>query len=307
MKPLNFIKSLLPSFSKQMMLDDIRTTRMTLSAVVIPSYHKSMSLFGSRKMANPILKEQSEQFRQQVRGANGANLIVSVEKAFVNILGTLDVIEALVEKDYTDTVESVGITYRKAAVLQMLESITFVSDYAMRYLNYAIVVETVEIGKDNADTGVQVDEVTTTFTPADLRFINDRFHDFCVSMQSFIKAPAALQADIAEVPDVVIDEKTDMVMSRTQALGSMDKFGHGLIPLPMNPIYFIRMRVANYQHHKYEKAKAEKEALELRMLRLQKVLKGGSADPTLEKQIELLQQRIDEQDQFIKKEEAQYA
>ena len=99
MKALNYLKSLLPNFSKQTVLEDIRSTRMTLVTATIPAYQSAMPMFASRKMANQGLQAHWETFKRNVKGAGGGpNVIVVVDKSFKNMLATLDVIERLVEK-----------------------------------------------------------------------------------------------------------------------------------------------------------------------------------------------------------------
>jgi hypothetical protein len=304
MKALNFLRSLLPNFAKQTVLEDIRTTRLVLTAITVPSYESSMRLFGSRKLANPGLLKDWEVYRRNVKGANGANTIAAIEKTLKPMLATLDLIEKLVEKDYSDDIEGAGITYYKAAVLQMLESVSFASDFALRYLNYVTVVESAEIRLD--DDEEEADDAATILTPAEVRYVSDRFLDFCAVMDTLSKPSDKLRTDFEAIPDVVITASGDQVVSNSIGLSKLDPFRHGVVPLFMNPIYHVRMAVAEWQHLRYEKAKAEKEALELRRLRMERLLQGKK-DPSIEKQLEHNQKRIEDLSALLRKTEEQYA
>ena len=308
MKALSFLNSLLPSFGKQTVLEDIRQTRNVLMSVTIPSYENAMRLFGTRKLANATLQKDWESFRRQVKGAQGANTIAAIEKTFKSMLSTLELVEKLVEKDYADDIEGTGVTYYKAAVLQMLESIGFAADYSLKYLNYVIIVETSEIypGDDDEDEAKEVADVAGALTPAELRFINERFNDFCTIMATLSKPTDKIKIDFEAIPDITITATGDSVITSTVGQAKTDPFAHGFIPIAMNPIYHIRMRVADWQHNRYEMAKAEKQILELRKLKMEKAL-AGKKDAALEQQIEYTQKRIDNLNIQIRKVEEEYA
>lgn len=311
MQAIKFLKSLLPNFAKQTVLDDIRTTRLIITAVTHPAYQDALRLFGNRKFANETLARDWETYRRNVKGAQGANTVIAIEKAFKEMLGKLDLVERLVEKDYNDDIEGAGVTYYKAAVLQMLESIGFAADYATKYLNYIYVVEAAEVfdtngtHKDEDGSVTVIDEINFSIQPAEVRFLRDRFIDFCTVMDTLSKPTDKVKTEFEQIPDVVITEAGDAVVARTLGASKIDPFRHGIVPLPMNLIYHARMKIAEYLHAKYEKAKAEKEALELRRLRLQKALEGKK-DTALEKQLEYTTKRIEDLAEAIRNEETRY-
>lgn len=302
MKVINFLKSLLPNFAKQTVLEDIRTTRVILTAITIPAYQESMRIFGNRKLTNPSLLQDWEIYRRNVKGTSGSNTITAIEKSFKQMLTTLDHVEKLVEKDYNDDIEGMGVTYYKAAVLQMVESIAFAAEYANKYLNYVLVVESAAL----SDSGDAVDEIGASIVPAEVRYISDRFQDFCTVMDTLSKPTDKIKADFEAIPDLTVTETGDRVVAQSVGLSKLDPFRQGFVPLAMNPIYHVRMKVAEYQHYRYEKAKAEKEVLELRKLRMERLI-AGKKDPAIEKQIEYTQGRIDELAGQLRKVEGQYA
>lgn len=303
MKIVDYLKSLLPNFAKQTVLEDIRINKVLLTTILIPAYEDALKVFGARKFTNETLQKDWEVFRRNVRGANGANTIVAVEKALKPMVTTLALIESLVEKDYTDDIEGVGITYYKTAILQLLESIGFAIDYATKYLNYVYVVEAAELEGDDADV---VEAIGAALVPADVRYISDRLLDFCTVMDTLSKPTDKIKGDFEEIPDITVSKTGDALVQQTVGANKLDPFRHGFVPIAMNPIYHVRMKIADYQHYRYETAKAEKDALELRKLKLER-LQHGKQDPALEKQIEYTQKRIEDLAAQIRKVEDQYA
>lgn len=71
----------------------------------------------------------------------------------------------------------------------------------------------------------------------------------------------------------------------------MDPYHFGLIPIKMNPIYHIRMAIAEWQVARYNAAIEEKRALEYRLLAL-KASSDGKKDAKLEEAIEYSEARL---------------
>ncbi len=284
MKALNYLKSLLPNFAKSTVLEDVRLTKLVLVTITEPSYSDAMRLFGSRKFANNDLKADWENFKPMQT--------------------TLDLIETLIERDYNEDIAGAGVTYYKAAVLQMLESVSFAADYAMKYLNYVLVLETAEL--DDAEDISTADELASALVPAELRFIKERFIDFCTVMNTLSRPTATIKTDFESIPDINITEAGDAVVRGNIGAAKLDPFMHSLIPIQLNPIYHVRMRMAEWQNERHQQAKAEKDVLELRKLRMERMIQGKK-DPALEQQIAYTQKRIDDLRASIRKTEAMYA
>jgi hypothetical protein len=71
----------------------------------------------------------------------------------------------------------------------------------------------------------------------------------------------------------------------------------------MNPIYHIGLIVAEYQSNKYKENKELKSNLELRLMNLVSIRDTGQADPGVEREIEMVQSRIDKLSESIRKQE----
>ncbi|MOA51277.1 hypothetical protein D3C78_1744100 [compost metagenome] len=67
-----------------------------------------------------------------------------------------------------------------------------------------------------------------------------------------------------------------------------DPFHFGIIPVRLNPIYYVRMAIAEWQVNRYKAAVEEKRALEYRLL----VLKDGSKDAKIEQEIVYTEGRL---------------
>lgn len=305
MKALNFIKSLLPSFAKSSVLEDCRMTKLVLVTTVQPTYEASLRLFNGRKFENAQLRADWDRYRHTVQGASGPNTIVAIEKTLKNMVSTLDMIEQLVERDYNEDIVASGISYYKASVLQMQESIHFAAEYALKYLNYVCVVETAAIESDE-DNGHVSDIVAQAITPAEFRYLSDRFADFCIVMNTLTKPSSAVKQQLEKVPDIAVTDEGDKVVQHTIGDARLNPFKHDFVSARFNPIYHIRLQFANWQVGRVNEAKALKEMLELRVLRMKRAQEGKN-DPQLEREIEHTQKRLDDARAFIRQKEMEYA
>jgi hypothetical protein len=304
MDPLKFIQSLLPNFTKISVTEDCRMTKLEILNTTQPSYENALRIFGNRKFLNADLREDFAIYQRLVKPGSSANTVAAVEKSFKSMLSTLDLVEKLVEDSYNDEIAGGGVTYYKASVLQMLESIAFASRYARKYLNYVLVVETAMADDDKGAT--LASELNAAIVPADLRWIKQNFVNFCSVMATLNKPTAAIKSEFEKIPDVVVSEQNAKVFPTTLGNHRLDPFNHGAVSSPFNVIYHVRMAFAEWQVNRLNAAKEEKSLLELRKLRMERQI-AGKKDAALEKQIDYIQGRIEDLEAHIKQKEQEYA
>jgi len=103
-----------------------------------------------------------------------------------------------------------------------------------------------------------------------------------------------------ELPEVFLAEQNNQAASGFFKSNELDPFErYGISGFVGNPIYRIRLVVAKWQNDRYESAKAKKQQLELRLLYLQ-MQKDNTTDPSVVKEIERLQTRIENYDRYLR-------
>jgi hypothetical protein len=304
MNPINYIKSLLPSFTRVTALEDCRMRRLEITTVTHPAYEAALRLFNNRTFQYPELRSDFEVFKRHVRGPSAPNTVVAVERTFKNIVSILDALEEVINSNYGEDIAGAGMTYYKSAVLQLLESVNFATKYARRYLNYVLVVETSYIEDPQGEA--LANDLGAAIVPADVRYLRDNFLQFCTVMVNLTKPANVIEAQLKQIPDVTITDENAKTLPHTAGDSRIDPFSHGIIPVAMNPIYHIRMRVAEWQVDRLNNAKEEKKLLELRRLKMERSL-AGKKDASLDKQIDYIQGRIENLDAEIRRKEQEYA
>ncbi len=298
MKVLPYIKSLLPSIERSTVVEDIGTTRDTIREAVIPAYEAAEPFFKTWKFKSDEMKGLISTFEGSVKGAGNDNMIVTISKSMDPILKNLDEIEDLIKRTYNTEVAGAGLTYQKANLLQFVECANFVARFSLKLLNYAYVCETSKFEDGEA--------IKNSLSKGEIQWIEQNMYNFALCVRICSGNPGQIKKQIADIPDVEIKEDTDATLEETLGVNRLDPLMMGFIPVRLNPIYHIRMFVANYQNSRYKAAIAERDTVMLRKMNLE-MMKDGKADAATQKHINELQERVDNLNYKIKEMEEDYA
>jgi len=283
MKAHSYLTSLLPSFGKDQVIEDIRLTRGEISDVTIPAYEAAVGLLKDASIRSKYLEGDMALFKRTVKSSQGG-FTKTVLQALKTSLENLDHAEELITKTYNDDIAGAGVTYMKANLLQLVEVIGFVSKFARKYLLYIYVCETAEFDDSNT-------ELTDSITPAEQEWLRANFLSFCTSINIVSTAPHTLKKSLTDIPDVVITEENSHTVGSTLGDNKVDPLQMRLIPVWLNPIYHIGMFVAEWQANRYKAAQEELKLLQLRKLNLER-LSEGKPDARIQKEITYMESRI---------------
>lgn len=295
MKITNYIASLLPSFGKTTVMEDVRLTRTEIKEATLPVYEAAVPLLGKWKFKSKVLQAQIAIFDRMVKSSGNDNIVVTIHKAFKPILENLDAVEVLVSKTYNEDVAGLGLTYAKANLLQFVECVSFVSKYARKFLIYIYVCETacyLDIDVDKVSSAeLQDNAINESLSKAELSWLESNFVTFCTALNIASGNPAHIKKQLEDIPDIVITAENAGTLGSTVGEHKLDPLQMKLIPIWMNPIYHIGMFVAEWQAERYKAAKEEVRLVQLRKLNLEK-LSEGKPDAHVQQQIAYMESRI---------------
>jgi hypothetical protein len=113
-----------------------------------------------------------------------------------------------------------------------------------------------------------------------------------------MKKPDDIKKHIKEIPDYIIDDKTNSVISNTYPINKIDPFA--IRNFNMNPFFFIAMRLAEWRAQKYTNYTEKKKLLELKLLALKNRLNDNPNDLNLQKSIDYTEGRVSKLNSKIK-------
>lgn len=286
-----FFISLLPNFEKDRVLEDLRITKSELKEITMPAYEHAMVFMKSWKFKSPQLESFQDSFDRLVKGQG--NFIVVLSKGLPNVLGCLEELEDQIGRSYNEDVATQGLTYAKGQLLQAVEAAGFVTKFARKLLDYAYICEAQQF----PDSGIALADA---LTKAQQEWIVGNFVHFCTAFSALSGQPADMRKKLADIPDVVVTQDNLQTLPHSVGANKIDPLKMGLIPVWMNPIYHVRMRVTEWQVSRYHAAKEDLKLLQLRKLHL-KQLSEGKNDVRLVNEIKYMEGRIQDLEYKIKK------
>lgn len=280
----DYVKSLLPKFGKDKVSELVRQTQSELTSYVIPSYKEAENSLMRRKFLSPKVEALNQTLKRNIRVDGNDNIVTSLRKALEQVLKNNQIIETHIGETFEDEVIVAGITVLKVNLLQLIETTSFISRYAIKFLNYIYVVEKAALSNDD-------DYVFTQLSKGEVEWLEKRYLDFCFSLSILTKSEREVLAAISSIPDVSVSENASAINS---VLGNKaDPLGlKRLSGFTNNPIMHVRLLVAQYQANRYKEQKETATILKLRLIDL-KNTNERTPNAKLEEQIEYTQRRID--------------
>ena len=293
MSVFSFVSSLLPKFGKSRLKEDINIVTIELKNTVLPCYEQATPLYGANALQTKEAKDFSNQWFKYVPNTNkNHGLVVSISKKLELAINTCEQLNSFIDKEFEDTVIVSGITINKAATIRILEVLSFISTYAMKFLNYLYVIETKHLG------GVAKSE--SELTPGEINLIKTHFVEFCTAVKALCNEKAKpINKRLESVPEILVNAHAPEAIAATGA-SYQDVMGvFNVRGFTYNPIYHISMFIAEWQANKYKRNKELKTILEMRLLQMQQA-QQGNFDPTLDKEISITQSRIEKLDKSLR-------
>jgi len=301
MKLIAFIKSLLPNFERSRIFEDVENMREQLVGKLKQRYADAVAtLVGKKALKSAYGKTTQARFERICSPRGSVNYLEYTAKVLELLAFDTKIFKELVEKHFDRQVSSDGMSFVSGNILQTINAAGFVVDYARRNLLATVGFETHDALANRGGT-------EPGLTKGELQWL-DKYRDaFFEALMIFDIKPTDLRSRIESVPDMVVPpEGYDQIEELVGGNTVLDPNAVGFVPLKYNPIYRIRLQIANYQVEKYRAQQAELECLELRLVAL-KYAQSGRADPATEKEIADLEARVTESYFKIEKMEEAYA
>lgn len=254
-----FLRNILPSFSRNDVLDKIHSIGQKIMKILSPSLDLANETLDESHFKSNFSKSVAKDFRM----ALPANLRSETRpvtrflpKAIKNAQLLLEQIEQYAGRNLTASIHIEGISYQKATVLRLIELMDFFVDYSIRHLSYVVASET------NIEDYGRPDGLA--FTPDELRYLENNRGIWIKMIAMLQEDPKVAMKKVADIPEIVLG---DMDVASVPALAgaAADPLHLGLIPIASNIFRWVGLRVAHWEIDRYERALQEKRVIELRL------------------------------------------
>lgn len=295
-----FFASLLPSFERSRLTEDVDLLRKELHDNLIPSFTNAANIFKAKGFKNKTTLVFNSLFGYHVKVYQRVNYVEAIRGILITLPAKLDVIDSLIPELFAKDVTKETLTYRKMSVIRYLEAVRFVTKYSSKLLMRTLANETRAVNQSSELDDVQL-------TPVELTWLADNQTAFLDSIKVLDIQVKDLSAKLSDIPDVmVVPERMDVV-KETVGVDKLDPLRFNFISAgKYNFIYHFRMAIAEWQVKQYEAKLEEKRVLELRTLALKKAYEGKQ-DARLEQQISYNEGRLQKLNYQIHKLEESHA
>lgn len=274
----NFLTSLLPIFGRSHVEIDIRQQQDIRKKLLLPQLKKLDSLL----KGTPFTSDLAQPVEAAIQRLHGSRMnMVSILYAIYDSLGAkLDYLSKVVDEEFDKDISRDDMTYKQVQIVRYLELSRFSMEYTMRLLNRFLAAE--------ARTRLnQLDRIDEQLTPAEIRWMGDNLDTYLQVLSLLLVPQIKLRQAIENMPELLVKAEDG---GASAGLGgpAADPLKLGFInssALNWNPIYHIRLYIAEMEVEHYQLLEKEILALELRILELQ-AAKENRQDARLEQQIE---------------------
>lgn len=280
MKLNSFITTLLPSFSKEMLREDLECLRKELKESTMPPYELSKKEFGKRKFKATWVENFHSQMKSDVQRISFVNFIAPVHQCLLNIDERLPMLERMVDKYYEEDIVKDAMNLKRFNTLHYMEAVSFFLRYSRRLVNMAFALEINACSEDVSD---EMEDIL----PFDLQWLNRGRSSYFQVMQILLDKKLDFEAAVNDLPDINVNMNNAKVVETTKGRDA-DPANLGLIPLVLNPIYHIGMAVAEWQVSRLRAAQDEEEILKVRVYNL-KLIDQGRNDAKLQRQVNYIE------------------
>lgn len=276
-----FIKNMVPLMRRGDLLEDLDASVKIIREVSLPIYERGKFL--DRHKWKDRRNQEFQKYWEQADRANKGNWVPATRAALENILKTSEVVSRMIQRSMADETYAQAMSYFKATLVQYSTYVSFFSRYANEQLNCAAALEALAINP-RADVSEP--------KPADQRWLVENRKAFCMLNRIMSMNDRELKRELNKVPDTVID--VDQLGYQVELLGKTktDPLRMGFIPVAYNPILWVRTKIADFTHDRYEAALEQRTTVEMRLANLQAMSNGSDPDPNIEKQIAYRQDQL---------------
>lgn len=295
----SFLSSLVPHFERSRVVEDIDSLTGHIEKDLLPNYAIALQQLRGKKFASNPVRSMEALYDLRNPRDRGISHLQYITRVLTNSKRLLEALEEQIPELFARDVTKDALTYKRAAVLQLLAVVRFYTDYAAAYLHRAVMAEAAVL------KGTEVD---ADLNPVDRKFLDEQLESFLQAGHLLDQKVETVIERLGAMEDIqVVSDKINFVAT-TMGQDVVDPLRLGLmgITATASPVYKIRSMLANWQDAAYKRNVELAKATQLRLYAL-KDARAGKNDPLLEQKINVLEGRLSRLRQDVADYEARYA
>lgn len=279
----DYVKSLVPSLQKSELENDVAATKDELLQQTLPPLTSALEdkVFGTGFKSKWC--QDTDRYLTGKLSHQRGNYLEIAQRVLSTFPAKLDWLEKEIARSFDRQISGMGLTFPRTTLIHLVEGYGFVVRYTRKLLLATYGFELEKVDRESAGE--------FPLSPAELKALNEQLGTYVWYLEILTNSKEKIASAIDSAPDVVIDLNTLDSVAEVHGQSTVDPLNAGFIKHTWNPIYHVRVAIAEWQAARYHAAVEERKALELRLLQL-KMARQGNRDAALEKQIHHQESRV---------------
>jgi hypothetical protein len=260
MKPLEFIRKLLPSFGKKDVREKLRTAIAKLTDIIGPTLENFGQVFQAGKFTSKFGQEFNASFLKfvpsQIRNLRNP-LLETIERAKDNAVKLGELLTDHSAKVLKDTIHVEGITYQTVSLLRLIEILDFYGDYTSRLMLRLVTAESNTQCFNAPEQG--------ELSKAEIDYLDANRAMYFRILELLYDDPRLIMGKLTSIPEIIVNQGGDAVPVPALMGGAGDPLELGVVPLLSGMFTAIGIRNVNREIERYERTKKESRAIQMRL------------------------------------------
>lgn len=286
MSVANYVKSLLPSFEASRVKDNLENLSNEIDQFTLPTAENLRVTFGPDwkwrdKNAEILNKAITQDFNKSK--LRNANMLEIIAQCLTNMQTTLPFLLMESDKAFGRTIAVEGITFDRAAILQLSEVADYFVTYTRKLLNYLSAAELAEL------EGSRIKHSVNTM---DIEYLLANRYTYINAMNIVAIDMKEIKGGLSKIPVAIVDPENEADMRVVVGTSQMDPFGFASLPFPLSIVFKIASTINDFQIARYDAAQEEANTQQYRCIILKERIENGRGDAAVEKQLAESEDRL---------------
>lgn len=274
----DFLKKLVGTTEKEDIINSLGTDIKALRDYIEICKENSVWMSSIPEPA-PEVKPLLDKFYSRLKLRRGKDIFGDSVLLLENAIANAERMVNFVTEEFMDSSVSENLSAKKVLALKFTDSLSYVTNF---YPDLIDVIVSHQLKQFGAGSETLVTKATFKRVDSELRVLSEKL--------AFIgTTPREFESSFKKLADVAITESNESLVSN-----NLSKAFQGMQIMGFNysPILFIRRRIEDLRMWNHDRIKNNVQYLKLRTLQIENQL-AQSPDPALEKELEIIKNRID--------------
>ena len=289
MNPIQYVRNLLPIQERKEVLAALSQLQEELQENTLPVAVDVQEIFAGVELKSNYAQTVSSELRRRITfQGNGLDMLVM---ALAQLNDNIGVLEAETKRVFSVQFSSTQLTYNRVNLLRYIDSATFYVRYFRKLALRLVAEEALVVGG----------AAPVNWSKAEREWLDSGLRSFAGLYRAMAMSEAKLRQALQQTTNAEIDESTYETAVKAIGGTKIDPMELSNFAPTSNPLFSLGKTIAEWKVKRYQAAKEEHQALQLRIQEMRELRDTRKSSPKLQNLIKHTEQRIEQLDYRLAK------